>query len=298
MKSTKLALAVLMLVGLGRVQAQEYAFKVLVSKGKNELKSGSAWQPLKVGASLKPADELKLSENSYVGLVTAAGRPFEVKKPAGTYKVIDFAKQVKPEASVLNKYTDFVLSSATSPKNSLAATGAVDRGFDRIEINLPNKAERADVFGSKVIISWHDEKKLKPYIVAFKTMFGDELVTRETSDTWVEVDLSDPAFGTESNIVVTVTSKIDKNRLSEGYTLRKISKANREKLKAPYAEIAAATAEHTAINKLYQAAFFEQNNLLVDAGTAFQEAAKLEPAYQQAYTDFLVRNNIKTLVKK
>jgi hypothetical protein len=297
MKSTKLALAVLMLVGLGRVQAQEYAFKVLVNKGKNELKSGSAWQPLKVGASLKPADELKLSENAYVGLVTAAGRPFEVKKPAGTYKVIDFANQVKAEPSVLNKYTDFVLSSATSPKNNLAATGAVDRGFNHIEVNLP-KADRADVFGNKVIISWNDEKKLKPYIVTFKTMFGDELITRETSDTWIEVDLSDPVFGTESNIVVSVVSKVDKNRLSDPFTLKKMSKASKEKLKASYAEIAAATAEHTAINKFYQAGFFEKNNLLIDAGTAFQEAAKLEPAYQQSYIDFLVRNNIKTLAKK
>jgi hypothetical protein len=297
MKSTKLALAVLMLVGLGRVQAQEYAFKVLVNKGKNELKSGSAWQPLKVGASLKPADELKLSENAYIGLVTPAGRPFEVKKPAGTYKVIDFANQVKAEPSVLNKYTDFVLSSATSPKNSLAATGAVDRGFDRIEINLPG-ADHADVFGNKVIISWNDEKKVKPYIVTFNTMFGDELVTRETSDTWLEVDLSDPVFGPESNIVVNVTSKTDKKQKSKDYTLKKVSKANRDKLKATYTELAAATSEHTAINKLYLAGFFEQNNLLIDAGTALQEAAKIEPAYQQAYTDFLVRNNIKKLVKK
>jgi hypothetical protein len=77
-----------------------------------------------------------------------------------------------------------------------------------------------------------------------------------------------------------------------------VSKANRDKLKAAYAEMAAATAEPTAINKLYQAGFFEQNNLLVDAGTALQEAAKIEPAYQQAYTDFLVRNDIKKLPKK
>ncbi len=297
MKSPKLALAVLMLVGLGRVQAQEYAFKVLVSKGKNELKSGSAWQPLKVGASLKNADEVKLSENSYVGLVTAKGRPFEVKKPAGTYKVIDFANEVKAEPSVLNKYTDFVLSSVTSPKNTLAATGAVERGFGFITLNLPT-GNHADVFGNKVIISWNDDKKLKPYIVTFNTMFGEELVTRETSDTWLEVDLSDPVFGTESTIVMTVTSKTDKNQKSKDYNLRRVSKANRDKLKAAYAEVAAATAEPTAINKLYQAGFFEQNNLLVDAGTALQEAAKIEPAYQQAYTDFLVRNDIKKLPKK
>jgi len=287
-------LVVMALVGFGHIYAQEYAFKVLVSKGKNEMKSGSGWQPLKVGASLKPADELKLSENAYVGLVHVTGKPFEVKKPAGTYKVIDFANQVKPGPSVLNKYTDFVLSSATSPKNTLAATGAVTRGDEFIALYLP--VNHNEVFGNKIIISWDDEKKLKPYTVTFTTLFGDELLKKETSDSWMEVDLADPTFGPENNIIVNVVSKTNKNHKSENFTLKKAPKATRDKIKGPYAELAAT--EPTAINKLFIAALFEENNLLIDAGTAFQEAAKLEPAYQQSYTDFLVRNNIKKLVKK
>jgi len=290
----KLAMVVLVVVGFGDVQAQEYAFKVLVSKGKNELKSGAAWQPLKVGASLKPADELKLSENAYVGLVHVTGKPFEVKKPAGTYKVIDLANQVKPGASVMSKYTDFVLSSATSPKNNLAATGAVTRGDEPIVVDL-SKAHN-EVFGDKVIISWSDEKKMKPYTVTFSTLFGDELLKKETSENSLEVDLTDPSFSTETSIIVNVTSKSDRNHKSDNFTLKKVSKATRDKLKGPYAELVAA--DHSVINKLYIAGFFEERGLLIDAGTALQEAAKQEPAYQQAYTEFLVRNEIKKLIKK
>jgi hypothetical protein len=68
MNYTKLVLVVL-LAAFGHAGAQEYAFKVLVNKGKNELKSGGTWQQLKVGSSLKSEDELKVSENSYLGLV-------------------------------------------------------------------------------------------------------------------------------------------------------------------------------------------------------------------------------------
>ena len=59
--------------------AQEYAFKVLANKGANEVKSGSEWAPIKTGASLKNDDELKLSPNSYMGLVHATGKPLELK---------------------------------------------------------------------------------------------------------------------------------------------------------------------------------------------------------------------------
>lgn len=297
MKSRKLALAVLFLVGFGHVQAQEYAFKVLVNKGKNELKSGATWTPIKVGATLKPEDQLKVAENSYLGLVrVSSGKPLEMKKP-GTYSVLKLKTEMdaQPSNSVLNKYTDFILSSATSPKNTLSATGAVDRGILKIDLNLPGPStEHAEVFGKKVIVSWVDEKKLKPYMVTFNNMFGDELLSKETSDTWIEVDLTDPALSHEDAVLVKVTSKTDKNRESEVRTIKKVSKANRDKIGVAYNEFAAANAEQTAINKLLLAGFYEQHDLLIDAGTALQEAAKMEPeVYKDLYNEFLLRSGIR-----
>src|SRR5262245_35880810 len=82
------------------VTAQEYAFKVLVNKGKNEVKSGANWEPVKVGASLKSPDEVKVSENSYLGLVHVSGKPLELKS-AGSYKVVDLSAKVGGGTSVL-----------------------------------------------------------------------------------------------------------------------------------------------------------------------------------------------------
>src|SRR5690349_13575657 len=100
----------------GSIAAQEYAFKVLINKGQNQVRAGNDWLPIKVGASLKSADELRISQNGYLGLVHVSGKPLEVKD-AGQHKVVELAAKVKQGSSVLNQYTDFILSSNTEKRN-------------------------------------------------------------------------------------------------------------------------------------------------------------------------------------
>src|SRR6187549_1278853 len=105
MKTRMLALVMFAwFVSMTAFAQKDYTFKVLVNKGKNEVKAADGWQPVKVGASLKDSDELKLAENSYLGLVHFSGKPLEVKQ-AGNVKVDVLAKQVSGGTSVLNKYT-------------------------------------------------------------------------------------------------------------------------------------------------------------------------------------------------
>jgi hypothetical protein len=289
-----MAFFVIALISFGYGHAQDYAFKVLVNKGKNELKSGSNWQQLKVGLSLKPADELKISENSYLGLVHVSGKALELKQ-SGNYKVMDLAAKVDGGSSVLNKYTDFILSSSTSPKNRLAATGAVDRGVDNIQVYLP-KPEQAVVYNDDVIISWDGQTAAGPYVVTFKSLFDDELDKMQTPQNSIYINLDDSNFANEDNIIVEVASTTNKNKISDRYTLKKLSKADKERIKSALSEIENPTSEPTALNKLLIAGFYEQNNLLIDAATAYLEAIKLAPdvpQYQEAYNDFLLRNALK-----
>src|SRR5687768_7031792 len=113
MKTTKLTLVLifsLMAIFAVAQTKKDYSFKVLANKGGNEVKSGETWLPVKTGATLKGTDELKVSDNSYVGLVHASGKPMELKQ-AGTYKISALEEKVGTGTSVLNKYTDFILSS-------------------------------------------------------------------------------------------------------------------------------------------------------------------------------------------
>src|SRR6187549_397746 len=222
MKTRMLALVMFAwFVSMTAFAQKDYAFKVLVNKGKNEVKAADGWQPVKVGASLNSTDELKLSENSYMGLVHVSGKPIELKQ-AGKYKVDELASKVSGGTSVLNKYTDFILSSNTPKKNSLTATGAVHRGPDVIELYLPEK-ENPVVYNNEIIINWDAAKMPGPYIVKFNSMFGDELEKIESKESQVRVNLSSKNFENEDNILVLVSSKSDPNKVSKQYTLKKLS---------------------------------------------------------------------------
>ena len=165
MKIKKIEIILLLLLTTTLSYGQDYTFKVLVNKGKNEMKSGNDWQLIKTGTSLKSADELKVSENSYIGLIHSSGKPLELKE-AGNYKVVDLAAKVNGGSSVLNKYTDFILSANSQKKNTLTATGAVHRGLDKIKINLP-KPEFSVVFNNVVIVNWETDKAPAPYNITF-----------------------------------------------------------------------------------------------------------------------------------
>ena len=293
MKSNGLALIVALFVAAGQLSAQDYAFKVLVNKGKNELKTGETWQQVKVGSSLQSHDEIRVAENSYIGLVHKTGKPLELKQ-SGKYKVMDLAAKIGGP-SVLNKYTDFILSTNTGPKTNLTATGPVNRGDAFIQVHLP----KSDVvYGNNVTINWDEEKEksIKPYVVVFKSMFGDELYKVETNDHYVVVNLDDKNFINEDNIIVTVYSKADQSKTSEDYTLKRLSKADKERIRALLDEVPKDLWEPTALNKFYIGGIFEQNGLLIDATAHFLEAARLAPDvtdYKDDYDAFLIRHNIK-----
>src|SRR5258705_11443427 len=105
-KGKILAVSGLLLISFLAGAQDEYAFRVLANKGANEVKSGDTWHPLKTGAQLKAGDELKISENASVGLVSKFGKPLEVKE-AKIHKVADLLTKIKASnQSVLNKYTD------------------------------------------------------------------------------------------------------------------------------------------------------------------------------------------------
>lgn len=295
MKPTLLALLYSVLISFGAA-AQQYTFKVLVNKGGNEVKSGSAWQPVKVGSNLNSTDEVRIAENSYLGLMHATGKPLEIKKP-GSYKIADLAGRVKGGSTVLNKYTDFILSDAES-KQGMTATGAVHRGFKKVDVFLP---EGAPVYGDVITIHWATDKFKGPYVVTLTSMFGDELARYETSDSIQQVNLAEKSLKNEDNILVQVMAKADPSSQTDpAATLKRLSKPDRERIKNELDEIEGALSEKSALSKLYQARFYETNHLLADAAHAFLEAVKLSPEvpeYQKEYQYFLHRNSLKVTEK-
>jgi hypothetical protein len=214
--------------------------------------------------------------------------------------VADLAGKVNGGTTVLNKYTDFILST-NEKKTGMAATGAVHRG-NEVLLDLPRSENKpVQIYNPEVIIAWEKNDKLPaPYIVKFTSMFDDVLLQQETSANSITVNLDDKQFVKEANILVQVISKADANKTSVTYTLQRASKADRDKIKTSLGEIAIQTSEPTALNKFILAGFYEKNNLLIDAITAYQQAMQLAPdvsAYKEDYEAFLVRNKIRDAKK-
>ena len=275
------------------VFGQDYAFKVMANKGSNEVKSGDSWQPLKTGASLKSTDELKLVDNAYIGLIHASGKPLEVRQ-SGNYKVADLAAKVGGGSSVVNKYTDFILSSnAETKKNKLSATGAVHRATETAAIKVMLPEKYSDIYNTTAVINWEGNKALGPYVVVLKNAFEDQLAKFETPETTLTIDLSDPKLASEFAILIEVSSKNNPKQVSTQHMIRKMSAADREKVKNSLTGIMGEVSDPTALNKFILAGFYEENNLLIDAIVAYEEAVKLEPSYRESYDEFLLRNGLK-----
>lgn len=294
MKSLKFLVLFSLLTSASFGQAG-YTFKVIANKGANQVKSGDSWVQLKAGASLQGTDQLLVGENAYLGLVSAKGRPVELKK-AGNYKVSDLESQAGAGSSVLNKYTDFILSSnAEGKKNRLSATGAVHRATETaaIKVTLPETQKYSDLYNTKAVINWDGSKAAGPYVVTLKNMFEDQLAKFETTETTLTVDLSDPKFTAENAILVEVSSKSDPKKVSKQHMMRKMSVSGREGVEKSLTAIMGDIAEPTALNKFILAGFYEENNLLIDAISAYEEAVKLEPSYKEFYDEFLLRHGLK-----
>jgi hypothetical protein len=301
MKTHKLGLLTALVTITIVVNAQDYAFKVLANKGSNELKSGETWQPLKTGATIKSGDEVKLGENAYVGLVHRSGKPLEVKQ-TGVYPVSVLESKVDAgTTSVLNKYTDFILSSnsAEAQKNRLNATGAVHRTITTtgapIRLALPDN-QHAGILNNTAVVNWDGSKVAGPYVITVKNMFEDVLIKEETPETSYKLDLSAQKYATESAIFIEVSSKADPKQVSKQHLIKKLSPAEQQTLSASLKELVGEVKEETPLNKLILAGFYEQNNLLIDAIFAYEQAIELAPdvpTFQESYDEFLLRNNLK-----
>jgi hypothetical protein len=127
-------------------------------------------------------------------------------------------------------------------------------------------------------------------------MYDDELNKFETNETSFRIDLTQTKYVKENAILLEVRSKNDPNQVSKPHMIKKLAPAEQAGVKKSLSEITGEVTEETALNKFILAGFYEQNNLIIDAIVAYEEAIELAPdvtAYKEAYDEFLTRQAIK-----
>lgn len=277
---------------------QSYVFKVLASKGSNQVKSSqyATWKPIKTGTSLNSGDQLKVSQGAYLGLVHSSGITLELKNPT----VVDINElaaglQLKG-TNVLSKYADFVITqmAKTAQGDRLQATGAVNRAsaYTSIQVHMPWTSE---VLNPDVFIQWKPVKGNPVYVVTVMNQF-DEIVTRkETSDTGVKLNLNEKDLASQRLLIVNVGVKGNEEMKSENYGIKRVTGEELKNLEAKLNSLTGKLSTESSLDQIMLASFYEQNNLLVDATSSYQKAIELSPEvydFKTMFTNFRERNNL------
>ncbi len=301
----KFLVVAFLLAGYSAV-AQDYVFKVLANKGENTVKLvGKEWSPLKTGQSLNLGDEVKLSDDAYLGLMHKSGKTLEVKS-SGEHKINALANSLNSKSSsVASKYADFVMTQMSDKegsgdyRKSMGATGAVDRALAsgaKIKVMAHSSS---DIINPQVLIRWSEPQQVGEveeltYSLTFSNLFDEAIETVQTTETAYKLNMDTAPFNQLENKFVKIKVAVEGKELkSEEYAIIVKPEDESKELKNTLNELKTEVKEENALDNIVMAAFYEDKNLLLDALTAYERAIELAPEvdiYQKAYEDFIIRN--------
>jgi hypothetical protein len=278
----------------------------MVSKGANQLKVGGAgdWQAIRVGAKLNSGDVIKVAEKGYMGLVHSSGKTKELKT-AGTFKINDLAKAITAgNQNIASKYADFVISKMTPEEKEAnrrkyaSVTGAVERGDSDASINI-FMPTTVSVYNPEVLIRWEPLDGDNTYVVKLKDLFEQTIMVAETTDPYYTINFDDSKLAgaiVENLVIVNVSVKGDEEIKSKDAAIERIANDGSASFVVELKGLEENLGEKNSINNLILAEFYEENNLLLDALTSYEDAIKMSPDveyYKEAYDEFLLRTGLK-----
>ena len=213
---------------------QGYTFRVMVSKGENKVKIGTAgdWQVLRIGGKLNDGDELKVAEDGYIGMVHKTGKTKELKT-AGSYNITELGSAIAAGSqNIATKYADFVMSKMTPEEREenrrkyASVTGAVERGDSDASINIFMPTS-VSVYNPEVMIRWDAvAEDNATYVVKLKDLFEQTIMVAETSETNYTIDFNDPKLVNaivENLVIVNVSVKGDEDIKSKNAAIERFS---------------------------------------------------------------------------
>jgi len=272
--------------------AQDYVFRVMLNKGSNTYGSGGKWEKVVTGTKLNGDQAVKVGQDSYIALLHSSGVTMELKEP-GEYKIADLDQKVAGNQSTLmQKYAKYIMNNITDENQSrLSATGAVKRSIYNIKVYMP---EFGEYFGKEQTFDWADIEGVDGFVVTIKDKFDDEIMKKETAESEITFDFSDPKLKNEELIVVYFDVKGEENESSDGFGLKPLKD---DRLITVKSEVEALkdelNNEETPLKHLILASYFEENSLFSDAITHYKKAVKLSPEVKEMYEDFLIRADLK-----
>ena len=288
-------------LSIGVAFGQGFTFKVLANKGQNKVKKASGdVVVLKTGALLFEGEELLTSADAYIGLMHKSGKTTELRGE-GANKVVDLASKINTKkTSAASRYAQFIAAKMNESdrggiRSRSNTTGAVQRGADgSIQVLLPSSV---DVFSSDAVVRWRVPEGTEEgtqYVVTIKNIFDEEIFTQETDKN--HIDLAFDEMENESGLYIFTVVQKDNEEVSSGdYGIKKVNASDKPDIAENLTALTEEVAQDSPLSKVVLATFFEENALLLDALTKYEEAIQLSPdveSFRDLYEDFLIKNGI------
>lgn len=250
---------------------------------------------LKTGLTLNAGEVIIASGGAYIGLMNSSGGTIQVREE-GEYSVDDLERQSrKVSGSIARRYVKYMVDklNAPAPKKS-EITPAVSRDISLgITLLIPSSAE---AIGNKALVSWKAPEDVKPnFNVVIKNLFDDEIASFQTSEYSMILDFEE--LDNETGIYIMMVSSIERAEINSGRIgIKKLEPDDRpdvyQHLESLSAEI---NEDDNPLNKLIFASFYEDNDLLLDAVSKYEEAIQMAPeisGFRELYESFLVKYGV------
>ncbi len=283
--------------------AQDYSFKVIISKGDNSFQESSSTNinMLKAGSQLHQGDVLKIDANGYVALLGSSGETIELKnEEAKEYKINELTARLNnTETGLINKYASYLVSKMapeareSNRKAYASITGAVEREVVTIHAYMRKSSV---LFDTIAVIRWKPVDNAVAYNVVVKNIFDEIILEAKTSKPVISLDFSDEKLKDRDMVIISISTG---GGGSNEYSITTVTRDRPGAFVAEIGELHAALDIRSAFDNLVLAEFYEQNNLLLDATTCYEKAMEIEPDVQyfkDVYLEFLMRNNFGNII--
>lgn len=301
-KSISYFFSLSLLVVAMSADAQTYVFRVLANKGENQVKKAGTTEAigLKTGATLNAEDMIISSDGAYIGLMHKSGKTTEVRG-AGSKKVSDIEKQINTgTTSTASRYANFVAAKMEEDENGnvrskLNATGAVSRavGGAAIPVFAP---DQANLLGDNAILRWSAPEgavATDVYVIKVRNILDDLIYSDETSNTFINLDFTEEQLAQAENglYLINIYKNGDEKIGSSEVGIIRVQEGDKMEVREALEALKQEVSEDSPLNKLIYASFYEENGLILDAVTKYEEAIQMAPEvedFKELYRNFRI----------
>jgi len=279
--------------------AQQYSFKVLTFSGKVDYRSAStqSWKPIQTSESLKKDYKIRLEKNSYAALMYNDGRTMEIQDE-GIFEIKDLEQNIKQsKISVTQKFANFVaqeiITDKSEKKNMKTFAAVVRVKPNHIDAAIPSFTS---VLDPSIDFLWYSYPSTEKYIFSILSsentpIFMDLVedtsysldaeklkLSREKIYKWFIFDADNPRIVSDTNTISVLSNN------NRGFILDTLQMFNNE-----------IESNETPLNVLSLGAFYERNNLNLDALNQFSRVVVLAPEseeYKKLLAKFLIKHKL------